>query len=197
MPPFAFETLLNQRIHQEEKIQKEMAACSRALMKEQQILDQLETDRQRVLHEIQQKQDGGITISEQALYLNFLEGMVPLIQDQHQKIRQREKQLEQKRMELIEAVKKYTDIELVDTESQAEVVHYPFFDLFFLTLPFSKPKPTVVTIHDVIPLLYPEQYPKGLRGAIKQTIQTILISLRLTTIRNYTALKLDSSSEGW
>lgn len=72
---------------------------------------------------------------------------------------------------LIEAIGTYTNIGLVESSSEADVVHYPFFDLFFLTLPLSKPIPTVVTIHDVIPLLYPKQYPKGVRGAIKQLIQ--------------------------
>jgi glycosyltransferase involved in cell wall biosynthesis len=77
---------------------------------------------------------------------------------------------------LIEAIRTHTDIELVDSWEQADVVHYPFFDLFFLTLPLHKPKPTVVTVHDVIPLLYPDHYPKGLRGAAKQLIQTMSLS---------------------
>jgi len=77
---------------------------------------------------------------------------------------------------LVEAIRKYTSIELVDSQEKAEVVHYPFFDLFFLTLPLRKPKPTLVTIHDVIPLLYPEQYPKGFRGTIKQAVQTVSLS---------------------
>jgi len=49
----------------------------------------------------------------------------------------------------------------------ADVVHYPFFDLFFLTLPITKNVPTVVTIHDVIPLKFPQHYPSGLRGKVK------------------------------
>ncbi len=52
-----------------------------------------------------------------------------------------------------------------------DVVHYPFFDPFFLTLPLSKPHPTVVTVHDLIPLVFPEHFPIGLRGNIKWQIQ--------------------------
>ena len=52
-----------------------------------------------------------------------------------------------------------------------DLIHYPFFDLFFLTLPIKKLKPTVVTIHDVIPLVFPEHYPVGLRGSLKFQIQ--------------------------
>lgn len=47
-----------------------------------------------------------------------------------------------------------------------DIVHYPYFDLFFNTLPIkccAKNK-TVVTIHDLIPLKFPDFYPVGLRG---------------------------------
>jgi glycosyltransferase involved in cell wall biosynthesis len=53
----------------------------------------------------------------------------------------------------------------------ADLVHYPYFDPFFLTLPFAKPKPTVVTVHDLIPLVFPDKFPTGFRGAIKWQIQ--------------------------
>lgn len=53
----------------------------------------------------------------------------------------------------------------------ADVIHYPYFDFFFLTLPLVKSKPTIVTVHDVIPLLYPKQYPRGVRGALKLAVQ--------------------------
>lgn len=72
---------------------------------------------------------------------------------------------------LVDALKKRNDIKLVDLKENPDVVHYPYFDLFFLTLPFNKTYSTVVTIHDVIPLLYPEHYPKGIRGWIKFQIQ--------------------------
>jgi len=52
-----------------------------------------------------------------------------------------------------------------------DLIHYPFFDPFFLTLPLKKEKPTVVTIHDVTPLIFPEHYPPGIRGTIKFQIQ--------------------------
>jgi glycosyltransferase involved in cell wall biosynthesis len=55
--------------------------------------------------------------------------------------------------------------------SEADLVHYPYFDLFFLTLPLFKKLPTIVTIHDVIPLLYPSHYRPGLRGALKFLFQ--------------------------
>jgi len=54
---------------------------------------------------------------------------------------------------------------------KVDLVHYPYFDLFFLTLPLKKPYKTVVTIHDLIPLVFPQFYPLGLRGKIKFQIQ--------------------------
>ncbi len=47
-----------------------------------------------------------------------------------------------------------------------DIAHYPYYDLFFNTLLTPFKIPTVVTIHDVIPLIYPKQYPKGIKGSI-------------------------------
>src|SRR5258706_7275203 len=57
-----------------------------------------------------------------------------------------------------------------------DIVHYPYFDPFFLTLPFKKTKPTIVTVHDLIPLLYPDKFPPGLRGKVKWYIQQRLLT---------------------
>ncbi len=54
---------------------------------------------------------------------------------------------------------------------KVDLVHHPYFDLFFLTLPLKKPYKTIVTIHDLIPLVFPQFYPPGLRGRIKFQIQ--------------------------
>lgn len=58
-----------------------------------------------------------------------------------------------------------------------DIVHYPYFDPFFLTLPWIKHTPTVVTVHDLIPLVFPDQFPRGIRGSVKWYMQ--LLSLRL------------------
>lgn len=52
-----------------------------------------------------------------------------------------------------------------------DLVHYPYFDPFFLTLPLVKTKPTVVTVHDLIPLVFPDKFPAGIRGRMKWQIQ--------------------------
>lgn len=67
--------------------------------------------------------------------------------------------------------------QLVDGKGEdvkkADLVHYPYFDPFFLTLPIIKKKPTVVTVHDLIPLVFPEKFPTGIRGSIKWQIQKV------------------------
>ncbi len=53
-----------------------------------------------------------------------------------------------------------------DAPSHVDLIHYPFFDLFFPTLPQQKKAPTIVTIHDVIPLVFPVHYKAGVKGTI-------------------------------
>ncbi len=53
----------------------------------------------------------------------------------------------------------------------ADLVHYPLFDLFSHSLPIKKIFPTLVTIHDVIPLLFPNNYPIGIKGRINYLLQ--------------------------
>lgn len=52
-----------------------------------------------------------------------------------------------------------------------DVIHYPYFDPFFLTLPFFSKKKTVVTVHDLTPLVFPESFPAGIKGKIKWMLQ--------------------------
>ena len=59
-----------------------------------------------------------------------------------------------------------SDLKLVDDISKANMVHYPYFDLFFKSLSFQKGKKNIVTIYDTIPLIYPKNYPPGIKGKI-------------------------------
>lgn len=52
-----------------------------------------------------------------------------------------------------------------------DLIHYPHFDIFFLTLPPQFLKPAIVTIHDLIPLKYPAHFPSGFKGQIRWQIQ--------------------------
>jgi len=67
---------------------------------------------------------------------------------------------------------KVTDftVELVEKggpPKDCDLIHYPYFDLFWPTLPLIKKKKTVVTIHDVTPLVFPKHYPPGIKGKLR------------------------------
>ncbi len=54
---------------------------------------------------------------------------------------------------------------------KTDLVHYPYFDFFYLTLPLVKKTKTIVTVHDATPLVFPKKFPKGIKGLIKYKIQ--------------------------
>jgi glycosyltransferase involved in cell wall biosynthesis len=55
--------------------------------------------------------------------------------------------------------------------SGTQIVHYPYFEPFFRTLPVLKKYKTVVTVHDLTPLVFPGHFPSGLKGSINWQIQ--------------------------
>lgn len=84
---------------------------------------------------------------------------------------------------LAKELEKLPDIELSFSLREAknkkkvvDIVHYPFFDLFFHTLPLFKPaSKSVVTIHDVIPLDLKEHYPVGKKGTLALYAQKLAL----------------------
>lgn len=66
--------------------------------------------------------------------------------------------------------------EISENDLSAKIVHYPFFDLFRHTLPITKSAKTIVTIHDVIPLEFPDHYPPGFRGWFNLQLQKLALS---------------------
>jgi glycosyltransferase involved in cell wall biosynthesis len=67
-------------------------------------------------------------------------------------------------------------VETASPEGEFDLIHYPFFDLFYPTLPLFKSTPTVVTIHDVIPLEYPSHYPPGIKGLLNLIHQKLSLN---------------------
>ena len=81
--------------------------------------------------------------------------------------------------ESLQAIKR-ADFEVVSVESgeipkDCDLVHYPYFDLFFKTLPLIRKRKTVVTIHDTTPLVFPEHYPPGIKGRLKFEAQKMTL----------------------
>ncbi len=92
------------------------------------------------------------------------------------------------------AQKNFSDIHLVSNASDnPDLIHYPYFDLFFPTLPIllSSPFKRVVTIHDVIPLLFPDHYKPGLKGTLNHFRQKSALRFIDAVITDSEASKRD------
>jgi len=63
---------------------------------------------------------------------------------------------------LVDSIKESKKVELSDNDY--DIIHYPYFDLFANTLHIIDGKKTVVTIPDLIPLMYPKIYKPGFKG---------------------------------
>lgn len=76
---------------------------------------------------------------------------------------------------LYKALKKYTDVDVeLVTESSGkkfDLIHYPFFDFFSRTLKIDSKIPSIVTVHDLIPIMFPKHYPPGIKGRINWQFQ--------------------------
>jgi len=79
----------------------------------------------------------------------------------------------------------------VPPEFKPQIVHYPYFDLFFSTLPLKHPAKAVVTIHDVIPLKFPDFYDPGLKGSMRFIKQKVALSQTQAIITDSQASKTD------
>lgn len=82
---------------------------------------------------------------------------------------------------LIHALEKTPDltvrvINFGESYPDVDIIHYPYFDPFFLTLPLVKRKPTTVTVHDLIPWKFPDKFPVGYKGRMKWWIQQFSIT---------------------
>ena len=71
------------------------------------------------------------------------------------------------------------------------IVHIPYFEPFFLTLPFINNYPTVVTVHDFTPIVFPDFFPRGIKGEIKWKIQKSLLKKANGVITDSIASKKD------
>ena len=74
---------------------------------------------------------------------------------------------------------------------KSDIVHYPFFDLFFDTLPITSFENKVVTIHDVIPLIFPEHYKPGIKGKLRFKKQKLALKRVKAVITDSESSKKD------
>lgn len=78
--------------------------------------------------------------------------------------------------ELMGALTKYYPADSVTSALPGDIIHYPFFDPFSRTLKIDSKVPTVVTVHDLIPLRFPQHFPIGWRGKFNWWAQQRSIS---------------------
>lgn len=72
----------------------------------------------------------------------------------------------------------------INKSKDYDVIHFTSFKPFFISLPFTKPKDTkfILTIHDLIPLIYPKNYPPGLKGKLNFLLNKLLVKMYVDEI---------------
>lgn len=100
------------------------------------------------------------------------------------------------RNNLKKGLETFTDVEVISATienlpRQADLYHFPYFDPFFLTLPLVKSKKTIVTVHDLIPIKFPDEFPRGIWGEVKWQIQRLALTQSDAIITDSLASKTD------
>src|SRR3989338_682568 len=72
-----------------------------------------------------------------------------------------------------------------------DLVHYPYFEPFFLTLPLKKTHKTVVTVHDLTPLVFKDKFPSGIKGGVRWAVQKRLLQMADAVITDSISSKKD------
>src|SRR3989344_319355 len=71
------------------------------------------------------------------------------------------------------------------------LVHYTYFEPFFLNLPGIKTQKTVVTVHDLTPLVFKKFFPAGIKGNFKWQIQKLGLKTANAVITDSESSKKD------
>lgn len=77
------------------------------------------------------------------------------------------------------------EVEMV--ESNEDLIHYTFFKHFKIHLPLFVNKPSLVTIHDLTPIVLKDMYPAGIKGSLFHWLQ-------MSAARNMSAIITDSQA---
>ena len=106
MYKYNLEPVLNHRKITEENRQKKLAESKRFLAREKKRLWQLRQSKKRLLMELKDKQQQNISVSEIVLYLSFIEQLSKDYESQEERVQVAEHQVDRKREDLVEAMKK-------------------------------------------------------------------------------------------
>ncbi|OQX62643.1 MAG: flagellar export protein FliJ [Desulfococcus sp. 4484_242] len=103
---FPFDALLRHRKFLEENLQREIGLLSRVLADEKKKLESLQQARKAASEKLRHRQKGkGITVSEVLLYTRFIERMSGQVNLQKTSVKKIEKNVEEKREDLVRAMK--------------------------------------------------------------------------------------------
>jgi len=117
---FRFETLLTTRRHAEDACQKEFSEAKRALAAEQALLrESKETYRGSVL-ELQRRQGEGFRAPDLALFNAYLERLTREIEARLKRVAAAERRVTQKRVLLIEAMKRRKMLEKIREKDERD-----------------------------------------------------------------------------
>lgn len=58
-------------------------------------------------------------------------------------------------------------------DKKVDLIHYPYFEPFFVTLPFFEKQKRIITVHDLTPLVFPTHFPAGIKGNLSWQIQRL------------------------
>jgi len=122
MPKFKLESLLQHRKYIEEIFQCELADTLQALVEKRKSLERMKADRDRIQNDLHQKLKNGIDAAEMLHFHEYLNRLALDMTAQKARVAEAEKNLEQKRNELVEAVKNRKIMDkLKDKQLAAEV----------------------------------------------------------------------------
>lgn len=82
---------------------------------------------------------------------------------------------------LIDELERDSDIEVVEFAKEKglkvsiDVMHYPWFDFYFHSLPLWSKYKRIVSIHDAIPLIFPRSYPVSIKGRLNNLLQKMAL----------------------
>ena len=106
MYQFNLEPLLNHRRYQEEILQKDLADLKIRLAAEKEKLGVLRQKMRNTVQQLQKTQSAGKPASEIKLYVDFIERLSKEMEAQRKKVLEAERKFNQKRQDLIAAMKK-------------------------------------------------------------------------------------------
>jgi glycosyltransferase involved in cell wall biosynthesis len=75
--------------------------------------------------------------------------------------------------------------------SDVKVVHFPYFEPFFLALPIYNKFKTVVTVHDLTPIVFQQAFPSGIKGKLKWQMQRYALKRASAVITDSNSSKKD------